>query len=230
MKYIILGLALISCSSNTGRPRLMPLGDSITYGVGWDGGITPDAQGYRGYLSAMFPHYDFVGSQANGDFSQNHHEGHPGYPIVGQMYDGGWRPGILENVQSWIDASTPDIILLHIGTNDVAIQPTNPVVYQTMLVNLGLLLDKIHSINPLIHVYVAEIIEIDLDVPSPDQDNVYLQIQLYNQGIPGVVSSRPWATVVAMPTIPNEDMWDSAHPNPAGYKLMADAWASAMGG
>jgi len=213
-------------------PKIMALGDSITYGVGWDGGITPDAQGYRGYLSTMLPGYEFVGSQTNGSFYQNHHEGHPGYPIIGQEYDGGWRPGIYENIDAWLASSNPDIILLHIGTNDIAIQANNSTVYQEMLINLNTLLIRIHDVNPNIKIYLAKIIQVDQTKPgpsyAPDLTNFANQITLYNEGMSNLVTNSSWVTIVEMPTLEPADMYDFAHPNPSGYYKMAKAWYDAI--
>ena len=211
--------------------RVMCLGDSITYGVGWDGGETQDAQGYRGDLSSLLgSSYVFVGSQINGNFSQNHHEGHPGYPISGQPSANGWRPGIYENIQNWMEANPADIILLHIGSNDIAINPTDTEVYTEMLINLGYLLQYMHEINGSARIYVAEITEIDVTKPANGYDisNVYNQIQAYNSGIPKVVQGMDWVTVVAMPILDSTDMWDLFHPNATGYKKMAQTWYNSI--
>lgn len=86
----------------------MPLGDSITYGVG-----DPDNGGCRGPLYAQLANsactIDFVGSLATGRIPDPEHEGHFG-----------WRADqIANNIGRWLTACPADIILLHIGTNDI---------------------------------------------------------------------------------------------------------------
>src|SRR5262245_40245288 len=100
--------------------RLLPLGDSITYG---DGGTNA---GYRSSLAALLAEAGlasrFVGTSRDnpgtlrGD--QVWHEGHPGWVIRGGRSG---REGLAEHVPRWQRARLdPDVILLMIGTNDVA--------------------------------------------------------------------------------------------------------------
>ena len=91
----------------------MPLGDSITES-------NMGQHSYRYYLWHMLINdgyqVNFVGSRhgvgngppANADFDMDH-EGHAG-----------WRADeILNHIQAWATAASPDVVLLHIGTNDV---------------------------------------------------------------------------------------------------------------
>ena len=110
--------------------KIMPLGDSITYGMADEGG-------YRKYLSYLlnqngYSNVDLVGPEGKDSASFNYngqnityddnHAGYSGYTIVNMQ--GGWfgqLNGILETMQSgdYITKYSPDIILLQIGTNDV---------------------------------------------------------------------------------------------------------------
>ncbi len=109
---IVLGLLLFCADSAYSQVRIMPLGDSITEGVLG----SSDDTGYRRalYLSltAAGHSVNFVGSLANGtptDFDRDH-EGHSG-----------WRADqIRNNISSWLTTNPADIILLHIGTNDIS--------------------------------------------------------------------------------------------------------------
>ncbi len=92
-----------------GSTRIMPLGDSITRG--YYGSVYH--WGYRKHLYDLLTNYgydfDFVGSQTDGAFPDPNHEGHDG-----------WRADqILTSVESWLAAYQPDVVLLHIGTNDI---------------------------------------------------------------------------------------------------------------
>ena len=109
--------------------KIMPLGDSITYGMADEGG-------YRKYLSYFLDqngyNVDLVGPEGkdSSSFTYNgksvkyddNHAGYSGYTIVD--LPGGWMGqlnGILETMQGgdYITKYSPDIILLQIGTNDV---------------------------------------------------------------------------------------------------------------
>src|SRR4051794_30404103 len=84
--------------------KIMPLGDSITYGVG-----TPGLDSYRTDLYRRLTNaglnVDFVGSQTSGTGTDRNNEGHPGWTIT----------QISANIDRWLDAYEPDVILLHIG-------------------------------------------------------------------------------------------------------------------
>jgi lysophospholipase L1-like esterase len=101
------GVAPASAASDTPL-RVMPLGDSITWGVGSSSG-----NGYRGplwnELAADGHPLDFVGTVRNGPMSDPDNEGHSGYRI--------------NEIAALADASLtryrPNVVTLHIGTNDL---------------------------------------------------------------------------------------------------------------
>src|SRR5689334_20918405 len=77
--------------------RVMPLGDSITFGKG-----DPAENGYRATLSCWLTQesaaVEFVGSQRNGATA---HEGHPGWRIA----------QLTERIDGWMAQSRPDVVL-----------------------------------------------------------------------------------------------------------------------
>ena len=93
--------------------RILPLGDSITSGEGAPGG-------YRGHLftnlTSLGYNVDFLGNENNNPASSSvanfdtSHEGHSGWRI----------DEIDRNIERWLDliGLAPDVILVHIGTND----------------------------------------------------------------------------------------------------------------
>jgi len=97
--------------------RIMPLGDSITQGIG--SGADPDDNdhqvSYRKTLWDLLVNagydVDFVGSQDSGsmEFADPDHEAYPG----------GRADEIRDGIYNWLVAHPADIILLHIGTNDI---------------------------------------------------------------------------------------------------------------
>ena len=113
-------LHLILVSAAGAITRIMPLGDSITQGAA-SGEPDEDLQaGYRLVLWDLLADagydVDFVGNLNSGsdilDFDP-HHEGHPG-----------WRDDeIAANIYAWLKLNPADIILLHIGTNDLDPSP-----------------------------------------------------------------------------------------------------------
>ncbi|MEE4311936.1 MAG: GDSL-type esterase/lipase family protein, partial [candidate division KSB1 bacterium] len=90
--------------------KIMPLGNSLSKGIIIDD--PGDISGYRDDLQALLDNeqvsYDFVGSQQDGGFADNEHEGHEGF--TADM--------IRDNLSGWL-AVNPDIVIIHAGTNDI---------------------------------------------------------------------------------------------------------------
>ncbi|MCD4689947.1 hypothetical protein K8S17_00635, partial [bacterium] len=114
MMLVLVTLAVLMAVASTAiaATAIMPLGDSITDGAA---GST-DNTGYRRplflQLEAGGYDVDFVGSLIGGiptDFDRDH-EGH-----------GGWHANqIRDNIYNWLVSTPADIVILHIGTNDVS--------------------------------------------------------------------------------------------------------------
>ena len=132
--------------------KVMPLGDSLT--------AFPDS--YRGplfrQLQALGYQVDFVGSQywdptGGGDPNS---EGHGGYTIgPDEKIDSEGKPGnIAQNIDGWIKAARPDVILLTIGTNDLS---ANEAKAKAAPAKLKALVEHITSANPNIKVVVGDI-------------------------------------------------------------------------
>ena len=209
----------------------MPLGDSITWGVGDLGN-----GGYRGPLFGLAvaagQKITFTGSQTNGPatvsgqtFPQKN-EGHSGWGISEVTPGSGGNAGIATVVPMPAfnagSGGIPDIILLHIGTND-----TGSLSATQMTADLSGFLDKIISNAPDAYLVVAQIIPLGYDSAV---------IKTYNQSIPGLVQQRANAgkhiAIVDMFTgfAPSTMLGsDSIHPNSTGYKFMADHWYSVVG-
>jgi lysophospholipase L1-like esterase len=210
--------------------KIMPLGDSITRGVA---GST-DGTGYRldlylnltgtGYSSGDL---DFVGSLEDGigtpaDFPRNH-EGH-----------GGWTANqIRDNVYNWLNNNPADIVLLHIGTNDITGgQPTAGIVAE-----VSQILDEIDDFeldfNSEIWVVLALIINRSCIPYNPPCDKS-AETETFNDALFNMASARinDKIVIVDMETEanldyrvkPDGDMDDEVHPFDTGYKKMADLW------
>jgi lysophospholipase L1-like esterase len=208
----------------------MPLGDSITDGVG-----SSDGASYRSKLFHLAlmngKKLTFVGSHDSGPDMVDgvpfpkHQEGHSGWTID----DGGGRSGLYPKVQEWLTNTPPDIVTLMIGTNDVNLK-----LDLAMAPNrLGLLIDRINMYAPNALVVVAQI------VPSKD-DGENVDTVAYNGAIPALVKQRAdqgkhvisvdmYGAFTADANYKNDYMNDTLHPKDAGYVVMASTWYAAIG-
>ncbi len=190
--------------------KIMSLGDSITFGT-----RDPGYGGYRHLLRTLLVHdgyaVNFVGSQRGGKSaaSDSDNEGHPGWTIA-QIQNG-------IDTERWLETYHPDLILLHIGTNDIRQGDADAAPGR-----LSALLDDILRRLPQTHVIVAQIIPFR---QGPEQGH-----QIYNSAIPGIAASKaPRVSAVDMQSILSRDDYaDGIHPNADGYDKMARAWEPAI--
>src|SRR3954467_8753010 len=124
--------------------RVMPLGASSTEGVG-----SPATAGYRAPLFAELAadgvRVDYVGSRRSGPagMADPDNEGHSGWTLE----------KMIPKVGAWVSKADPDVVLLHMGTNDVN-SGTKGAVAAT---RLDALLDRVFAAAPQTHVIVAGI-------------------------------------------------------------------------
>ena len=214
--------------------KIMPLGDSITCGI--TTGYIPGAYREKLYQNLFGAGMvtKFVGSWNAGYYStiltmasQDYHEGHPGYTI-GQINTGLDGPGVQTyDLGYYLTGSngtgrgpvSPDVVLLHIGTNNSAGSQTAA----QMAADLQSLLDKLKSYLPNAQIFVATLI------PNGTATRDALQVQ-YSALIPGILANEgPNFHLVDMYTgYPAGGLVDGLHPNQAGYYWMADRWSSAI--
>lgn len=195
--------------------KIMPLGDSITYGEG-----IVDYGGYRNLLGALLESdgylFDFVGSQKSAEdvLGDADNEGHSGWRISDIKH------GI--DSKGWLEIYQPDIILLHIGTNDL-IAPDD--LYGNLAYasgDLSALLDDILARLPETQVIVAQIIRTRW---GSDANH-----RFYNDAIPDVAASKgSRVSVIDMRNVLSKnDFTTLYHPSPVGYDKMAHAWETAI--
>lgn len=110
------------------RPlRVMPLGDSITYGVNKDLAASELRVSYRAQLSQALTEYlgrvVFVGSEVTATTTLDEtrllrHAGFPGY-VVTDIWGEEGHPGVDELIDGLCTKYAPDVVLLMLGTNDL---------------------------------------------------------------------------------------------------------------
>ncbi|MFC5668453.1 ricin-type beta-trefoil lectin domain protein [Kitasatospora misakiensis] len=186
--------------------RVMPLGDSITWGEGSSTG-----NGYRGPLwdglAADGHPLDFVGTGRAGSMADPDNEGHGGYRI--------------DQIAALADASLtryrPNVVTLEIGTNDLNAndQPA------TAGARLKSLVNRITADVPDATVLLASLI-------VSTSGRVEQSRPAYNQAIRQIVSDAQAAgkhvAYVDMSGLTAADLTDTLHPNDSGYRKMADAF------
>ncbi|MBT2421812.1 ricin-type beta-trefoil lectin domain protein [Streptomyces sp. ISL-22] len=199
------GVAPASAASDTPL-RVMPLGDSITWGVGSSAG-----NGYRGplwnRLAADGHPLDFVGTVRNGSMSDPDNQGHSGYRI--------------DQIAALADASLtryrPNVVTLHIGTNDL--QGASEV--DSAIARLRSLVNQITADVPDATVLVASLV-----VSTSSSEERWRGT--YNQATRHIVSDAQAAgkrvAFVDMSSLTTADLADPLHPNDSGYQKMADAF------
>lgn len=199
--------------------RIMPLGDSITRG---QGGETQG--GYRGPLATSLKA-----------------DGHD-IAYVGWMRDvspagywavGGWRirdsegTGVRNTTGlNGVDCARiykPDIILAHLGTNDLGtgVSTTHLDAYLSVYSRY---LDAIYSHVPAAHVFIARIVLLE---------NGWDGTKMYNNRLQQMVEEyiergRPYHLVTGMEAMPAGSWEDGIHPNKTGYTYMAGVWHDAL--
>ena len=193
--------------------KVMPLGDSITDGYNVPGG-------YRIALEDLLAEdrhsVDFVGSKANGPASllDREHEGHSGWRI----------DEIAANVDGWLGAHQPDVVLLKIGTNDV-LQRYDLVDAPRRLSEL---IDRITVAVPSATILVSTLPPLG----TTERDD---RVRSFNAALPAIVNDKVGRgkdveLVDMYPALSAGDLADGVHPTSGGYDKIATVWQSALEG
>jgi len=213
-----------SCTVARGVPvRILPCGDSITHG--FYSGVTI-YNSYRKELKNLLEingyDTDFVGSLTNGAFADNQHEGHDGWhaDLAGSTND------ILGRIAGWMAATPADIVLLHIGTNDINADHAD-----TDADEVSDIIDQIFTANSNATVVLALIIDarpeygLSAYVSTYNSNlNAMAQIRIANGDDIILVDMEHGAGI----DYNSADMADILHPSPAGYDKMATNWYPAV--
>ena len=231
MRYLCSALLLCLCLGplvvlTDASVQIMPLGDSLTRG-----GSTTDSPypSYRYYLYQSLTDagygVDFVGSTSS-SFAKfvfdEQHDGHSGYTTTRMLGTSASSP-----LKSWLAAvPAPDIVLLHIGTNDVLQQ----IPMETRLANVEAIVGLLRQKNPRVRVLMAQII------PTGNAfRNTNSGLIAFNQALPALASrlstSASPVTVVDQYSGYNgvaDNQVDGIHPKTEGERKMAAKWYAAL--
>ena len=217
---LALGVLLPALLSAEGKKTIMPLGDSITKGDGCEG-----TSSYRKFLAdSLNGHrfeFDFVGSKtcAENLGYDSDHQGMAGWTTWNIL--NGYPGDTSGNLREWAPRYKPDIVLIHLGTNDVA-QNVSP---GHVTKNLSEIARILSAANPNVRIYVAKIL------PMQSRWGMRTRALILNDSI-SVWAWRQGALLVDQydGIVPSKDLYDGVHPNQTGYSKMAGRWFAAIRG
>ncbi|MCP4408176.1 MAG: hypothetical protein GY807_10530, partial [Gammaproteobacteria bacterium] len=233
------GIATGTVNIAIGKTRIMPLGDSITAGVipkGTSCPLNPDDSDFIpksqqiGYREKLFTKLDqenyivdFVGSFAFGSSATPPIED-PDHEGIG----GNTAAQVRNRVNAALIANPADIVLLHVGTNDI-----NSDVPSQTIIDIGEILDAIDdwaASNNEVTVLLSTIIDRSENAICATRDFGNPKVNTLNGMINGLNSSRPNIDLVlvdqhgAINNPATQISVDGVHPNKTGYGRMADEW------
>jgi len=212
-----LALSVFSPARAADVVKIMPLGDSITrgyYGSDYD-------WGYRQPLYVALTNdgydFDFVGSRADGNFPGPQHEGYDGWH-ADEILDGRTSNPSAGKLEEWLDDHQPDVVLLHIGTNDITSgdQDANEVSDILDVID-----DYEDNASKQVMVVLALIINRQTYSPATTQFNNDVNAMAMNR-----IAGGDNIIIVDMESALDyvTDMYDNLHPNDDGYVKMAGVW------
>jgi uncharacterized repeat protein (TIGR02543 family) len=224
--FLVIGIALPNLAESSHfvvnaqiptQVKIMPLGDSITVGY-------PSINGYRKNLDIDLTNsgfnVDFVGSQQNGTggFDPDN-EGHLSYSAN----------DIRDHVYSWLTSNPADVILLHIGTNDIQGGQDAAGVVAEVNSTLNNIDQWANDNGRTVTIILAQIILCSINA------GWNTTTKLYNDELQQMAEARSadHIIVVDMENALNyaTDLSpDGIHPTDTGYAKMANVWYNALTG
>lgn len=210
-------LLLTSVTPVFAATKIMPLGDSITGSPGC----------WRAYLWEKltlnnFTNIDMVGTLPAQGCAVAHdgdNEGHGGILATNMANQSQLPP--------WLSATKPDIVLMHLGTNDVwSSKPTTEI-----LAAFTTLVQQMRASNTAVKIVVAKIIPMDSARSCGSCADGVIAL---NNALPawaaGLSTSSSPITVADIWTgfSAIADTYDGVHPTDAGHKKIADTWYPAV--
>ncbi|KAK3319424.1 SGNH hydrolase-type esterase domain-containing protein [Apodospora peruviana] len=190
--------------------RIMPLGASVTFGVGSSTGNSY-RKDLRDLLTQQGGHQvNMVGTHKHGAFADNEVEATSGFVIA----------QIAASAQVATPKFLPNLVLVDAGTNNC----NNGGIVSDAGANVSSMIKEIFAASAGVTVLLATILE--NKVASQDACRVDINRQ-YRDVVAGFERDGEKIALVDMrseegPT--TNDLFDTRHPNDAGYKKMAAVW------
>ncbi|TDI35740.1 MAG: hypothetical protein E2P03_00105 [Acidobacteria bacterium] len=207
--------------------KILPLGDSITQ-------ANVDHYGYRYRLWVKLVDsgvtFDFIGSgnmnlwgnppwpPIKGKSFDSDHEGHWGWE-ANEILDGRVGEG---NLASWLQDYTPDIVLMHLGTNDALHEDST----ESTVQELEQIIQVLQADNPAVTILMAILI--------PSTDPQAWRIPAINAEVPAIARrmQTPTSRIIVVDQWTGFDtstnLYDQWHPNDSGEEKMAQKWFEAL--
>ncbi|THV41448.1 SGNH/GDSL hydrolase family protein [Glycomyces buryatensis] len=194
---------------------IMPLGDSITSSPGcWRGNLWDR-------LVEAGHDIHFVGSESDPcppSAVEEWHEGHGGYKVTDSVANG--------YVRSWLELNTPDVLMMHFGTNDM----WREVPVEAVMDAYTQVVADLRELNPSAVILIAQIIPL-----HPEGcDGCPERAIALNALIPGwaerltTEDSPIWVVDQHTGFVPATDTSDGVHPDGDGYVKIAANWFAAL--
>jgi len=160
-------------------------------------------------------------SKYTGHVFDRDHDAYYGIESSGLLNgDGGtaWTGAALPSLAVRLNSYTPDIALLHIGTNDA------DEIVTTTVENIEAMIDALRVKNPNVVVFVAKTITTWKAINS----YVYLIANDKNTVQSPVIAVDLATGFINDPKKAGTMTWDWVHPNPLGQEFMAKGWFAAI--
>jgi hypothetical protein len=210
--FVVALIAATEARPAVAQTRIMPLGDSIT-------------EAYTGYASYRYWLWhaladdgyqaDFVGSMTGV------YNGPPLYPDFDQDHEGhwGWRSDeVLAELSSWAAAAQPEVVLLHLGHNDL----WQGQGVASTIVDLEAIVTALRTVNPDVTVVLAQVIPSTIaalsEIPALNTEIAVLAATLSTTQSPVIVVDQ-WTGFDAA-----TDTYDGVHPNQTGEQKISAKW------
>jgi hypothetical protein len=200
------------CPTNGDPCRILPIGDSITFGINQEGSYRIELF-HKAVMATQ--KITYTGTLQNGPQMVDSMP----FPRRYEATSGITIKGISDQITRNNTLNMPsDIMIVHIGTNDMYMNTStaSPAMAPTQL---GSLLDKLIAAQPNALIVVAKIIPLQSGASA---------VTTYNNAIPGVVQTRVAAGKHIMIVDlnagfpPSGMSSDNVHPNSSGYAWMGD--------
>ncbi|GAB4318387.1 MAG: hypothetical protein Kow00127_10420 [Bacteroidales bacterium] len=186
------------------------------------------------FVGSMTDHYG-CGTPVFPDYSGHQfdtgHEGHWGWRCDEVIDGDGGTSSCRSNgggLANWLTSYTPDIALIHLGTNDLFQGSGGNGSLNLTIGELETIIDILRADNPNITILLAQLIPTSL----PEHN---WKIPLFNAKIPDIAVNKydPNSPIIIVdqftgydPVADNQS--DGVHPNESGEEKMAQKWADAI--